>query len=94
MNSILDDIREYFGETIALYFAFLGFYTTFLIPPCLVALFHKFFIYDESKEENAWFAALNLIWTTIFLEIWKRKCCTISFEWGTLSRNKGERSFN
>jgi len=86
----VDVVRDYFGETVALYFAFLGFYTKFLIPICLVALFHKFFVNDEQKEENAWFAALNLIWTTVFLEIWKRRCCTISFEWGTLSRNKDE----
>ena len=89
----LDDVRDYFGETIALYFAFLGFYTKFLIPICLVALFHKLFVNDDQKEENAWFAALNLIWTTIFLEIWKRRCCTISFEWGTLSRDKGKSYF-
>ena len=89
----VDVVRDYFGETVALYFAFLGFYTKFLIPICLVALFHKFFVNDEQKEENAWFAALNLIWTTVFLEIWKRRCCTISFEWGTLSRNKGKSCF-
>ena len=86
----LDEVRDYFGETIALYFAFLGFYTKFLVPVCLVALVHKFFFTDEMEEENAWFAVLNLIWTTVFLEIWKRECSSLSFQWGTLSRNKGE----
>lgn len=32
----IDDIREYAGEKIALYFAFLGFYTLWLIPAALV----------------------------------------------------------
>lgn len=34
----LDDIREYFGERIALYFAFLGFYTTWLWSASLVGV--------------------------------------------------------
>uniref|UniRef100_A0A8C6TE89 Anoctamin n=1 Tax=Neogobius melanostomus TaxID=47308 RepID=A0A8C6TE89_9GOBI len=32
----LDHIREYFGEKIALYFAWLGFYTTWLLPAAVV----------------------------------------------------------
>ncbi|KAF1393455.1 hypothetical protein PFLUV_G00015900, partial [Perca fluviatilis] len=34
----LDHIREYFGEKIALYFAWLGFYTGWLLPASLVGL--------------------------------------------------------
>uniref|UniRef100_A0A3Q4HUU4 Anoctamin n=1 Tax=Neolamprologus brichardi TaxID=32507 RepID=A0A3Q4HUU4_NEOBR len=32
----LDHIREYFGEKIALYFAWLGFYTGWLLPASVV----------------------------------------------------------
>ncbi|CAG5129014.1 unnamed protein product, partial [Candidula unifasciata] len=34
----LDHIRQYFGEKIALYFAWLGFYTTMLVPATVVGL--------------------------------------------------------
>ncbi|XP_063720691.1 anoctamin-7-like isoform X3 [Symsagittifera roscoffensis] len=34
----LDHVREYFGEKIAIYFAWLGFYTAWLLPAALVGL--------------------------------------------------------
>ncbi|XP_048836099.1 anoctamin-7 isoform X2 [Brienomyrus brachyistius] len=34
----LDHVREYFGEKIALYFAWLGFYTSWLLPAAVVGL--------------------------------------------------------
>ena len=34
----LDHIREYFGEKIAIYFAWLGFYTSFLLPVAVLGV--------------------------------------------------------
>ena len=39
----LDAVRDYFGVKIALYFAWLGFYTTLLIPPSIVGFMVFFY---------------------------------------------------
>lgn len=38
----------------------------------------------------AFFAIFNLIWTTVFLEMWKRKCNAMAFNWGTYGTVKFE----
>ena len=86
---ILDDIREYFGDTIAMYFGFLGFYSMCLVPPVLlVVVFSLSGAHDQTK--NTVFAVLNLVWGTVFLEAWKRRCSEISFKWGNLKTGIGE----
>lgn len=80
----LDSIKDYFGETIALYFGFLSFYSVSLVPPVLlVVVFALSGAHAQTK--NTVFAILNLIWGTVFLEAWKRRCAEISFKWGTLT---------
>ena len=72
----IDEIRDYFGENIALYVSFSAFYTRFLIPMALLGAAHyaldRFarldFIYN-----NVLFACLNLVAVTIFLEMWNRE---------------------
>ena len=46
----LDNVREYFGEKIAFYFAWLGFYTAWLIPPSVVGVL--IFIYGLLTVEQ------------------------------------------
>lgn len=79
---ISDKIREYFGEKIALYFAFLGMYTIALIPPAFIGVIY-FITSWESMYREAIFAVFNLIWATIFLEVWKRYCSELTYRWGT-----------
>jgi anoctamin-7 len=44
----LDDVAEYFGEKVALYFAFIGFYNLWLCSICAVGLF--VFIYGLGRS--------------------------------------------
>ena len=80
---ITDRVQHYFGEKIALYFAFLGYYTISLIPPAFIGIIY-FVTSWQSMYREAIFAVFNLIWATIFLEVWKRYCSELSFRWGTV----------
>uniref|UniRef100_A0A3Q2UCN6 Anoctamin n=1 Tax=Fundulus heteroclitus TaxID=8078 RepID=A0A3Q2UCN6_FUNHE len=116
--------RNYFGEKVALYFLWLGWYTWLLIPPALIGILAflyglSFFnssplikevcesdrvmcpLCDEGCKvwklsETCSYAKLSLlfdnngtvlfamfmaIWTTLFLEFWKRHRATFVCEW-------------
>ncbi|XP_012735870.3 anoctamin-9 [Fundulus heteroclitus] len=117
-------VRNYFGEKVALYFLWLGWYTWLLIPPALIGILAflyglSFFnssplikevcesdrvmcpLCDEGCKvwklsETCSYAKLSLlfdnngtvlfamfmaIWTTLFLEFWKRHRATFVCEW-------------
>ncbi|XP_076469923.1 anoctamin-10-like isoform X2 [Babylonia areolata] len=76
-------IQRYFGEKIGLYFAFLGLYTISLIPPALIGVIY-FVTSWRSVYREAIFAIFNLVWSTLFLEGWKRYCAELSYMWGTI----------
>ena len=74
----LDDIRNRLGEKVAYYFAFTQSYFSFLLFPaafgfsCWVLLGHFSPIY----------AAVNGLWTVVFVEYWKRQEIDLSIRWG------------
>lgn len=76
----LDQIEQYFGSRIAIYFAWLGHYTAALTIPALLGLI---FWTMEDKGLVA-FAFLNVVWASTWLEAWKRRSAELSFTWGTL----------
>ncbi|KAK6174389.1 hypothetical protein SNE40_017675 [Patella caerulea] len=80
----LDKIRNYFGEKIAIYFAFLGIYTVALFPPALIGIIYLVTFW-KSVYREAIFAVFNLIWSTLLLEAWKRYSSELSYKWGTLN---------
>lgn len=79
----IDEIRRYFGETIALYFAFLEYFTFALIPMAVIGIPYYFFNW-EVYDNYVLFAAFNLLWSAIILEVWKRCCAVMTYRWGTL----------
>ncbi|XP_019896602.1 anoctamin-10 isoform X1 [Esox lucius] len=83
----LDDIRHYFGEGLALYFAFLEYFTFALIPMAIIGI--PYYLFDwEDYDKYTVFAGFNLVWCTVILELWKRLSASLAYRWGTLSRKK------
>jgi len=84
-----DEVREYFGETIAMYFAFLGYYTFFLTLPAVMGPI-IYFLFSNRDLSVVIFCMFNLVWATIFLESWKRKSAELAYRWGTISMEQYE----
>ncbi|KAF0688930.1 Aste57867_19534 [Aphanomyces stellatus] len=103
----LDKIRDYFGERIAFYFAYLGHYSTFMLYAAVIGFLvfiAQIFIKDnrqtlESGEVlvlsgKAWlipaFSLFMCIWSTLFLETWKREQNVLAMKWGMSELNEEE----
>jgi hypothetical protein len=77
-------IRCYFGDSIAIYYAWFYHYTRWLAIPGIFALltivFNLFFPF-LSKLSLTVYALFLSLWSQIFLIYWERKCSEISIEW-------------
>ncbi|GMR47825.1 hypothetical protein PMAYCL1PPCAC_18020 [Pristionchus mayeri] len=98
----LELIRSYFGSEIALYFAWLDHMTKALWFPAILGVFMFFFggwsyrSHDEEIDDTSQFysdvcfvlfALFNCVWSTIYLEHWKRRQAELAFTWGTYLSN-------
>ncbi|CDW85080.1 anoctamin-like protein [Stylonychia lemnae] len=87
-------IARYYGEKMGFYFAYLLFYTSWLIIPAIPGL--ALFIYqmiiiggqikdkkpiDLDNPFNCLYCLVLAIWSTVFLEVWKRKESEIAHIW-------------
>ncbi|XP_059494560.1 anoctamin-8 isoform X2 [Stegostoma tigrinum] len=85
----IDEICEYFGVKIAMYFSWLGYYTWCMIYPAVIGF--GLWMFTESDQTSrdvicVAFALFNVVWTTLFLEGWKRQSAELAYRWGTLDR--------
>ena len=95
----LDDAAAYFGEELALYFAWAGEYTFFLtwlsllgVPAFILWIIDLFL---EPSNLGEWtasvYALIVTIWTTLFLEFWKRRQTVYAYKWGMENFEQTER---
>ncbi|KAF9461505.1 calcium-activated chloride channel-domain-containing protein [Collybia nuda] len=75
----LDKIREQFGDSVALYFAFLSSYTKALIIPALLGITFYFFGTPYSPT----YSTLVFVWSVIFVEWWRVRERILSLRFGT-----------
>jgi anoctamin-10/anoctamin-7 len=83
-------IRNYFGEKIAFYFAFLEFYCQWLVFMTLGGI--PIWLWQMGTGKNGkphvdvqilpFAGAVVAVWATLFLEFWKRREATLRADWG------------
>ena len=84
-NQPVDAVRDYFGEKIALYFAFLGHYCSWLMGPAAMGLAVQLVVAGTGNFSHPilpFFALFIAGWAVFMLEFWKRKQALTSFKWG------------
>jgi hypothetical protein len=85
----IDEIRDYFGDEVALYFAWLGVYTRSLVWPSAFGLFTMIWGALESgidPNKNPLTVVYTLfiaIWSVQFLQRWSRRETELRFLWGS-----------
>jgi hypothetical protein len=86
-------IFEYFNSKTALYFAFTGYYTSWLAVSCLfgvaVQVWDTLHSVEKGRNEDdgnimtCYFAFFMALWGTFFLEFWKRYNAELAYRWST-----------
>ena len=84
----LDEIRNYFGDHVALYFAWAGLYTAKLVAPAVLGCFTMAgnYFFDGGVEDNPltlFYSIFLSLWSTAFLEAWTRRENELKFQWGS-----------
>ncbi|KAA8587703.1 hypothetical protein FQN60_016565, partial [Etheostoma spectabile] len=83
----LDDVCDYFGVKIGMYFAWLGFYTNSMLYPAVIGFLLWILAEADQTSQDICcvvFALFNVVWATLFLERWKRREAELAYRWGTL----------
>jgi anoctamin-10 len=74
-------IRQYFGESIGFYFKFFEYYNLSVLPFLFIGLF-TWFISLNSVLKLLVCALFNIVWGSLFIEMWKRVSANLCYTWG------------
>ena len=81
----LTSIKNYFGERWGFQYAFMDFYTAWLVIPAVLSVpcAIQQFKMKGMTLFSFYFAVMMSFWITIFIERWKRKENELRLVWGT-----------
>jgi len=82
-----DEIRNYFGEEIAFFFRWFCFYLKMLVPLAVAGTIFLFMnvlsvSHDNKRRLMNWYAALMVLWASIFNEVFKNNAARLKQRWG------------
>jgi hypothetical protein len=96
----LNHIRDYFGEHIALLFAWHGMYTYYMLIPCFLGLamegIYVYRGYVDAVDNIDWplqvFNLLIVLWASVYVQHWSGEQKAIALKWGTESFEENEKN--
>lgn len=87
LNQPLDQIAEYYGESVAFYFAWVAFFSRWLFLPSILGLI-VFSIQISSQNMDHWicvpYGIFIVIWCSLMLVFWRQKQSALAYRWGVL----------
>ena len=101
MRLTLDEMRNFYGEYIAFYFAWMNFFDKSLTPMCVFAIlwgilysFEKIFNFDVTHDGLVCLICVLVfvLWSTVTNELWFREENYLRLKWGMNNYQKIERS--
>jgi anoctamin-10/anoctamin-7 len=91
----LREIRDYMGEKVAFYFSYLSHYNVWLMLPALIGV--VFFMMQLSEgtvdiKAVPIFSMFITLWSSLFLESWRRQEAKLRAQWGMVNFVQRERT--
>ena len=82
-------MRQYYGEEVAFYFAWMGVLTRWLFFPGIVGLIANLYRWYRgdtlTKDEyTPFYGLVTFIWSVLFMKWWQRHEARLSYNWGVL----------
>mmetsp|Transcript_65795 Transcript_65795/g.157225 ORF Transcript_65795/g.157225 Transcript_65795/m.157225 type:complete len:737 (-) Transcript_65795:223-2433(-) len=82
----IHEVRDYFGEKVAMYFLFMAHLNKWLVLPAIVCLGLQVWawIYGTPDNYSLFFVVFFMgIWQVLFVHFWRRTAATYAIKWGT-----------
>lgn len=86
-DEMAQKLRDYFGERVACYFLFMGFYLKWLIPLSLVGMALQIIDWLAMTPDNLTsilFCVVMSVWAMFMPHFWRRQEAKYAISWGTL----------
>ena len=92
-NQPIEKVKDYYGERIGFYFLFLQHYCTLLMWPALLGSVTYIVQVLGGGPENIlmpFFTVLMVVWSTFFVELWRRRQGEKAMMWGVVGYEEEE----
>ena len=93
MQQPIEDVRDYFGEKIAFYFAWLEHYTQMLLWLMWASIIMEIIAATDQTAAAVTvplYCLLVAVWTTMMAELWKRKNSELAYRWDVTDYEQDE----